>query len=106
MNIKDIRIQKGLSQADVASALGLSSVVYNRYETGSRQLPLDTLIQMADLFGVSTDYLLGRRDIEESTLSDFELRILNASRKADERAQQDALSLLLSHAADSKPEHD
>lgn len=98
MNIKDIRTRKGLTQAEVASALGVSSVVYSRYETGSRQPSIDILIQLADIFGVTVDYLLGRQDIEDSTLSEYELSLLIASRKADERAKQDALNMLLAHA--------
>ena len=97
MNIKDIRTRKGLTQAEVASALGVSSVVYSRYETGSRQPSIDILI-LADIFGVTVDYLLGRQDIEDSTLSEYELSLLIASRKADERAKQDALNMLLAHA--------
>ena len=97
MNIKDIRTRKNLTQAEVASALGVSSVVYSRYETGSRQPSIDVLIQLADIFGVTVDYLLGRQDIEDSTLSDYELRLLIASRNADERAKEDALNMLLTH---------
>ena len=104
MNIKDIRLRKGLTQADVAAALGVSSVVYSRYETGKRQPSIYMLIQMADIFGVTVDFLLGRQDIEDSTLSDYELQLLIASRKADERAKQDALNMLLAHAANTKTE--
>ena len=106
MNIKDIRLRKGLTQADVAAALGVSSVVYSRYETGKRQPSIDVLIQMADIFGVTVDFLLGRQDIEDSTLSDYELQLLIASRKADERAKQDALNMLLAHAANPKEEEE
>ena len=104
MNIKDIRLRKGLTQADVAAALGVSSVVYSRYETGKRQPSIDMLIQMADIFGVTVDFLRGRQDIEDSTLSEYELQLLIASRKADERAKQDALNMLLAHAANTKTE--
>lgn len=104
MNIKDIRIRKGLTQAEVATAIGVSSVVYSRYETGSRQPSVDTLVQMADLFGVTVDYLLGRQDIEDSTLSDYEINLLIASRKTDERAQQDALNILLAHQVNTNNE--
>ena len=38
-----------------------------------------TLVQMADIFGVTVDYLLGRQDIEDSTLSEYELHLLIAS---------------------------
>lgn len=93
-----LRMKKGLTQAEVAAALGVSSVVFSRYETGKRQPSIDTLIQMADIFGVTVDYLLGRQDIEDSTLSDYELHLLIASRNADERARQDALNMLVAHA--------
>ena len=98
MNIKDIRTQKNMTQADVANALGVSSVVYSRYETGARQPSAEVLIQMADIFGVTVDYLLGRQKIENSTLSSFEIQLIDASRNADERARQDALTVLLSHS--------
>jgi len=98
VNIKDIRTRKNLTQADVANALGVSSVVYSRYETGSRQPSIEVLIKMADIFGVTVDYLLGRQDIEDSTLSSFELQLISASRNADERARQDALNVLLTHS--------
>ncbi len=97
MNIKEIRLRKGLSQSDVAAALDVSSVVYSRYETGTRQLPIEVLIQLADVFGCSVDHILGRLSLEESTLSEFEQKMLSASRNADERANQDALNLLLAH---------
>lgn len=102
MNIKDIRARKGLTQAEVASALGVSPVVYSRYETGSRQPSIDMLVQMSDIFGVTVDYLLGRRIAEDSSLSDFEQRLLNAARNADERARQDALSVLMAHSINSE----
>ena len=53
MNIKEIRVRKNLTQLQVANALGVSSVVYSRYETGNRQPSVDALIRLADLFGLS-----------------------------------------------------
>jgi transcriptional regulator with XRE-family HTH domain len=106
VNIKDIRLRKGLTQSEVATALGVSSVVYSRYENGKRQPSIDTLVQMADIFGVTVAYLLGRQDIEDSTLSEYELHLLIASRNADERAKQDALNMLLAHATSKKDAQD
>ena len=106
MNIKDIRVRRNLTQADVANALGVSSVVYCRYETGARQPSIDMLVQMANIFDVTVDYLLGRQDIDDSTLSEYERQLLISSRKADERAKQDALNMLLSHAVSTKPDKD
>ena len=58
----------------------------------------ENLAKIADYLDVTVDYLLGRQDIEDSTLSEYELSLLIASRKADERAKQDALNMLLAHA--------
>ena len=66
LNIKDIRVRKDLTQAEVANALGVSSVVYSRYETGARQPSIDIIVQLADFFCVTVDYLLGRQDVEDS----------------------------------------
>ena len=103
MNIKEIRVRKNLTQLQVANALGVSSVVYSRYETGNRQPSVDALIRLAALFGVTVDYLLGRQEVEHSTLSEYEIQLLVASRNADERAKEDALNMLLAHAVDNKP---
>lgn len=102
MNIKEIRVRKNLTQLQVANALGVSSVVYSRYETGNRQPSVDALIRLTDLFGVTVDYLLGRQEVEDSTLSEYEIQLLVASRNADERAKEDALNMLLAHAVDNK----
>ena len=99
MNIKEIRNRKGLTQAEVAAAIGVSPVVYSRYETGSRQPSVDVLVQMADIFGVTVDYLLGRQDVESSKVDR-----LFASRNADERARQDALKILDAHSVNPNQE--
>lgn len=101
LNIKDIRVRKNLTQAEVANALGVSSVVYSRYETGARQPSIDIIVQLADFFCVTVDYLLGRQDVEDSTLSEYEIQLLIASRKADERARVDAMNILTAHAVET-----
>ena len=63
--------------------------------------PGQQAIQLADLFGVTVDYLLGRQEVEDSTLSEYEIQLLIASRKADERAKEDALNMLMAHAIDT-----
>ena len=64
MNLKDIRTKHGVSQKTVADALGCSTTVYSRYETGSRQPPLETLIALADFYRMSLDELVGRTPIK------------------------------------------
>ena len=58
--IKKVRLENGLTQQQVAQALGLNSVTYLRYEKGQRQIPLELLPKLADLFDVTLDYLFGR----------------------------------------------
>ncbi len=62
--IKKLRESKGLTQKELANQLGLTDGAIGFYEVGKRNPPLDTLNKLADFFGVSIDYLLGRTDIE------------------------------------------
>lgn len=59
---KDARIQSGISQKDAADQLQVSAATVNNWESGRRLPTIDALEKMADLYGVSTDYLLGRMD--------------------------------------------
>ena len=45
-----------------AKAVGITSRTYQHYESGEREATVSTLIRMADYFGVSIDYLVGRTD--------------------------------------------
>ena len=65
LRLKEIREDKDLLQKDVAKKLGISQVVYSRYETGIRLIPLDKLDILADFYNTSTDYLLCRTDNKE-----------------------------------------
>ena len=58
LKLKEIRLIRGMSQQTVADYLHCSAVCYSRYETGNRCPSLDLLIQMADCFDVTVDYLL------------------------------------------------
>ncbi len=57
-----LRAEKKLSQADVAGETGITTRTYQRYEAGEREPGVSTLIRMADLYGVTADYLIGRSD--------------------------------------------
>lgn len=54
------RAKKNISQAAVAKELGISWRAYQRYEAGERLPTVPILIALADFFGVSLDYLVGR----------------------------------------------
>lgn len=60
--IEDLRIDHDLTQNDIAKILSCQREVYRRYEKGSRQIPVDYLIKLANYYGCSTDYILGLTD--------------------------------------------
>ena len=60
MRLKEIRRQRGISQLKLALDLNMSQNTISRYETGDREADYRTLIQIADYFNVSIDYLLER----------------------------------------------
>lgn len=63
--IKDLREDSDISQKELADALGISQRAYSHYENGTRKIPLDILIALAEYYGCSTDYLLGRTKKKE-----------------------------------------
>ena len=60
--IYELRKQRGLSQKELGEAVGLSHKAISTIESGSRSTTVEKLVLLADFFGVSTDYLLGRRE--------------------------------------------
>lgn len=57
--LKNLRLEKGLTQSDVADAINTSRAAYTNYELGNRLPDYDTLISIAQFFQVTTDFLLG-----------------------------------------------
>lgn len=49
-----------MNQTQIAQLLFTSQTVYSRYERGFQTIPVEHLITLADFYGVSTDYILGR----------------------------------------------
>lgn len=61
-NLKQLRIQSGFTQKQMAELLNITTNGYQHYELGTRQPPVDMLCKIADILGVSVDYLLGREN--------------------------------------------
>lgn len=60
--LKELREKNNLSQADMGKILNVSQVAYYYYEQGKRSIPADILIDLADFYETSVDYLLGFTD--------------------------------------------
>ena len=60
--IRELRIESGFTQKELADKLQTSNSAVCDWEKGRTQPDLQTLVQIAALFGVTTDYLLGVSD--------------------------------------------
>ncbi|MGE4549689.1 MAG: helix-turn-helix domain-containing protein [Intestinibacillus sp.] len=58
--IRALREDRDLKQRDLAAFLQCTQTCYSRYELGTRDLPTQVLLSLAEFYGVTTDYLLGR----------------------------------------------
>lgn len=65
MRLKSIRVEKNLTQKQVAHALGLSTIAIQNYENDRRKPTYDVLVALADYFNVSMDYIAERTDNPE-----------------------------------------
>ena len=73
-----LRIEKKLTQKQLAARIGLAISAVSSYESGSRYPSFETLIKLARIFHVSTDYLLGlRRSIDVTGLTDEEIELIS-----------------------------
>ncbi len=59
--LEDLRVDHDLTQKQVADILGCQREVYRRYEKGTRTIPVEFLLKLADYYKVSVDYLVGRQ---------------------------------------------
>jgi transcriptional regulator with XRE-family HTH domain len=64
-----LRKSKGLTQEEAANIFEVKLSTYQKYERDAISPPYDTLIKIADFYGVTTDYLLGRVPAETETLT-------------------------------------
>lgn len=63
--LEDLRVDNDKTQAEIAAYLGCQQEVYCRYEKGTRQIPIDFLIKLSELYQVSIDYFVELTDKKE-----------------------------------------
>lgn len=66
--LSEIRRGRKLTMKDVAEGIGMKPDTYRNYESGRLEPNLSTLTKIADFYGVSTDYLLGRDTSEKPAI--------------------------------------
>lgn len=75
--MRDLREDNEFTQKEIADKLETSQTMYARYERGANELPIHHLITLCELYGVSTDYFLGRTNKKNVTglLPDYHITI-------------------------------
>ncbi len=58
--LKELRLKSGAKQTELAQHLGIKPRTMRFYESGEHEPAIDTINKLADFFGVTTDYLMGR----------------------------------------------
>ena len=62
MRLRELRIEKNMSRAELAEKLHVSIRSVSYWETGKRECTFDMLLAIADIFATTTDFLLGKSD--------------------------------------------
>lgn len=78
--LKTLRIEKKLTQKQVADRIGVAISAVSSYESGARYPTYDTLLKLSRIYHVSTDYLLGvtkQRNIDVSDLGNEEIEVIS-----------------------------
>ena len=65
LRIRDLREDRDLKQKQIADLLMCDQSLYSKYERQERPLPLELAVKLADFYGVSVDYLIGRTNIKK-----------------------------------------
>ena len=61
-NLRKLRKSKKMTQTALQMATGIEQALLSKYETGERVPPTETLMHLADFYGVSMDYIMCRTD--------------------------------------------
>lgn len=87
--LKELRLEKNLSQSDFGALFNKSANNISQYETGKRQPDLETLQQMSSFFNVSVDYLLGNTDTKRVLNHDSQSIIQKNDNNLSEKNKKD-----------------
>ena len=92
--IRELRLQNGWRQEDLAVRMNTKRQTIARYETEQLGIDATTICRLCDIFGCTSDYLLGRSALPSAELTDEEGAMLLAWRAADPHIKTGILALL------------
>lgn len=92
--IKELRMHAGIKQSELAEAIGCTSQVISNVERGYTSLSLELLLNLADFFHVSADYVLGKTDQKINTLSMDEEVLIGYFRSSSDNEKRILMGLI------------
>lgn len=96
--LKKLRLEAKLTQKEIAQKLNISQPQYARTENGGRKPSSETLDMFASFFNVSTDYLLGKSDIKQTSEPEIFFRKavseMNLTKEQEEQFQKDIINFI------------
>ena len=113
--LKELRLKRQLTSEQLCERLGIKGGSYRNYERNDRKPNYDTLVKLADYYGVSTDYILGRPNAkapkdpfdEIETIDEMEKDLIKEWLNLDEKSRKSFLDVLrkivLKEEARNKP---
>ena len=92
--LKELRLEKGVSQQIVADYLGITRQSYSNYELGNREADYETLGKLANYFDTTIDYLIGNSDsksamINPHTDDDIKFALFGGEKGISDEAYED-----------------
>ena len=96
IKLSELRNEKGLTQREIAKIFNVSQGTYKNWENGKTQPSIEQLVTIADFFGVSIDYLVGREG-EDGVIASAKDDRINLSTES-----RDALYEFLKTISDKK----
>ena len=98
LRLKEVRQRANKTQNEIAELLGISRPAYTRYENGEREPDFASLNFLADYFGVTVDYLLGREEQNASPLDQqlegVDFALLDGARNLSEDSKKAVLKYI------------
>lgn len=92
--LKQLRIESGKTQKEVASLIGRTQQIIGHWETGYSQPDADTLFTLCNIYGVSVDEAFGLKKSTSFSFSQEALKVASAYEKADAGTQASVRKLL------------
>ena len=100
IRLYELRQEKELTQHAIAKLLNIGQSTYCNWENGKSNLTVSQILNLAEFFGVTTDYLLGNSDdkgnivYNTSYVTEREMQLLSSYRKMSVEAQQSLLNFI------------